>query len=341
MSVSASDLQALEVSKYLAGVGVTLVLYDHLLNLPREIQYVWQEPPLFLAICVLADVYLREAGLIYFAVVLSGIAPMDRNVKVGHDFIKIALTSLMGALGDRCASFTIFAVVYGLFSNASVHSYILFRLYRIWDDRKFVKYVLGVAFFICMAGTIVSDGYVLKQLTAEVQYVHFDSVYPAATCVFPKKSWYLIGSWAGMVAFDLFALSMVLLSSLMTPRRPNTAIVGVLYKQGFYTFLAFLRKIYIIISWHRVDEYGQVLRLSRLLPTIFGSAAYTLLMPPITWALDGILSFRLFLKIKQVENSSRRHWSKYDAGSRNRGHLHIGPQLPTILVFEEIEMDLK
>ncbi|KAH9914222.1 uncharacterized protein B0H18DRAFT_887415, partial [Fomitopsis serialis] len=183
------------------GAGVTLVLYDHLLNLPREIQYVWQEPPLFLAICVLADVYLREAGLMYIAV-----------------------------------------------------AYILFRLYRIWDDRKFVKYVLGVAF----------------------------------------------------VAFDLIALAMVTLSSLMTPRRPNTAIVGVLYKQGFLTFLA----------------------------------ADTLLMPPVTWALDGVLSFRLFLKIKQVEHSSRRHWSKYDAGPRTRGNGSLGSQ-PTILVFEEIEMDNK
>ncbi|KAH9840914.1 uncharacterized protein C8Q71DRAFT_854765 [Rhodofomes roseus] len=336
MSVSASDLQALEVSKYLAGVGVTLVLYDHLLNLPREIQYVWQEPPLFLAICVLADVYLREAGLIYFAVVLSGIAPMDRN---------IALTSLMGALGDRCASFTIFAVVYGLFSNASVHSYILFRLYRIWDDRKFVKYVLGVAFFICMAGTIVSDGYVLKQLTAEVQYVHFDSVYPAATCVFPKKSWYLIGSWAGMVAFDLFALSMVLLSSLMTPRRPNTAIVGVLYKQGFYTFLVRISTTTAVkVAANNLWFGGVYFAHATVSSAIYSGAISTMYItssPRITWALDGILSFRLFLKIKQVENSSRRHWSKYDAGSRNRSHLHIGPQLPTILVFEEIEMDLK
>ncbi|KAH9934404.1 uncharacterized protein B0H18DRAFT_558551 [Fomitopsis serialis] len=202
-----------------------------------------------------------------------------------------------------CASFTVFAVVYGLFSNASVHSYILFRLYRIWDDRKFVKYVLG--------------------LTAEVQYVQFHAINQAATCVFPKKSWYLVGSWAGMVAFDLIALAMVTLSSLMTPRRPNTAIVGVLYKQGFLTFLAFL-----------------LLRLSRLLPTIFGSAADTLLMPPVTWALDGVLSFRLFLKIKQVEHSSRRHWSKYDAGPRTRGNGSLGSQ-PTILVFEEIEMDNK
>ncbi|KAH9914754.1 uncharacterized protein B0H18DRAFT_959663 [Fomitopsis serialis] len=198
--------------------GVTLVLYDHLLNLPREIQYVWQEPPLFLAICVLADVYLREAGLMYIAV---EVRPKDVHVALdpptdtgGHD------------------------------SNASVHSYILFRLYRIWDDRKFVKYVLGVAFVICMAGTIVSDGYVLKQLTAEVQYVQFHAINQAATCVFPKKSWYLVGSWAGMVAFDLIALAMVTLSSLMTPRRPNTAIVGVLYKQGFLTFLAFLRRFY-------------------------------------------------------------------------------------------------
>ncbi|KZT64510.1 hypothetical protein DAEQUDRAFT_732516, partial [Daedalea quercina L-15889] len=301
MSVSLSDLRSLEATKYLSGVGITLVLYDHLLNLPKEIQYVWQEPPVFLAACVLFDIYLREAGLMYIAVVLGGASPMDRQ---------------------RCASFTIFAVVYGLFSNASVHSYILFRLYRIWDDRRFIKYVLGTAFVICMTATIVSDGYVLKQLTAEVEYVVVSAKYSIATCVFPYKTWYLVGSWGGMVAFDLVALAMVTLSSLMTPRRPNTAIIGILYKQGFYTFLAFL-----------------LLRLSRLLATISGSSADTLLMPPVTWALDGVLSYRLFLMIKQVENGSRRHWSKYDAGPRPRGNMHVGTQPPTILVFEEIEMD--
>ncbi|KAH9840989.1 uncharacterized protein C8Q71DRAFT_742696 [Rhodofomes roseus] len=304
MSVSMSDFRSLEATRYLSGTAITLALYDHFLNLPKEIQYVWHQPPLFLAVCVLFDVYLREAGLLYFAVVMSGFAPLDKQ---------------------SCISFTIFAVVYGFVSNASVHSYILFRLYRLWDNRRFVSYVLGGAFVICMIATIISDVFLLRQILSEVQYAELHGIQAfIETCMFTKKSWYFVGSWAPMVAFDLIALALVAWSTLMTPRRQETAIVGILYKQGFYTFLAFL-----------------LLRLSRLLSSVFGSAADTTLMPPVTWALDGILSYRLFLTIKEMEYGSRRNWSKYDAGPRTRGNPQVGRQATTILVFEEIEMDSK
>ncbi|TFY55683.1 hypothetical protein EVJ58_g8096 [Rhodofomes roseus] len=257
MSVSMSDFLSLEATRYLSGTAITLALYDHFLNLPKEIQYVWHQPPLFLAVCVLFDVYLREAGLLYFAVVMSGFAPLDKQGTTSQLSLRAA--------------------------NAEV------------------------------------------VLAAEVQYAELHGIQAfIETCMFTKKSWYFVGSWAPMVAFDLIALALVAWSTLMTPRRQETAIVGILYKQGFYTFLAFL-----------------LLRLSRLLSSVFGSAADTTLMPPVTWALDGILSYRLFLTIKEMEYGSRRNWSKYDAGPRTRGNPQVGRQATTILVFEEIEMDSK
>ena len=102
-------------------------------------------------------------------------------------------------------------------------AYILFRLYRIWDDRKVIKYLLGLAFLICMIVTIVSDGYVLKDLisaclipnhiskgsyehSAEVQYLVLDPEYRISTCLYPSKPWYLVGSWGAMVSSLLHLL---------------------------------------------------------------------------------------------------------------------------------------
>lgn len=88
----------------------------------------------------------------------------------------------------------------------------------------------------------------------EVEFVVFRGKYDLATCLFPFKSWYLVGSWAGIVrpltshrsctysqlgqvAFDLLALGSVAVNVLMTPRKTNGVIIGALYRQGFYTFL--------------------------------------------------------------------------------------------------------
>ncbi|EPS97877.1 hypothetical protein FOMPIDRAFT_1127519, partial [Fomitopsis schrenkii] len=177
--------------------AVTVVFYDHALNISKEVEYVWSERPTMLALSVMADVWIREACLLYFAA----------GVSYPH----------------RCANFTIVVILYGLFSNASVHSYMLYRLYRIWDGRPLVTYYLGVAFFLGMAATVISDALLMKQLLRIVR-----PLTSHRSCTY---------SQLGQVAFDLLALGSVAVNVLMTPRKTNGVIIGALYRQGFYTFL--------------------------------------------------------------------------------------------------------
>lgn len=51
--------------------AVTVVFYDHALNISKEMEYVWSERPTMLALSVMADVWVREACLLYFAAGMS------------------------------------------------------------------------------------------------------------------------------------------------------------------------------------------------------------------------------------------------------------------------------
>lgn len=58
-----------EFSCYSIGASVTLMLYEHWLNLDKEINLVWQAKKWsFLPTFVLVDIYMREIGILFMAI---------------------------------------------------------------------------------------------------------------------------------------------------------------------------------------------------------------------------------------------------------------------------------
>ncbi|KAJ3865825.1 hypothetical protein EV359DRAFT_80124 [Lentinula novae-zelandiae] len=113
MTDSIGDLESLYRLKYLSGVALSVMVYDHLLTLNEEFSNIWAAPnrDYFQKLMFVINRYYTEAMVMYVVYVCSGLANLD----------------------DAPAVF------------------ITLRVYHSWDKRKQVAVILLVAFIIFMA----------------------------------------------------------------------------------------------------------------------------------------------------------------------------------------------
>ncbi|KAI0952858.1 hypothetical protein AcW1_007227 [Taiwanofungus camphoratus] len=75
MSLSTVDLNSLIATRYMAAVAVTCSLWNHLINVDREIKFVWRPPWSFLQLLVMFNLYGGQASLIFIVYVLGDLRP--------------------------------------------------------------------------------------------------------------------------------------------------------------------------------------------------------------------------------------------------------------------------
>ncbi|KAH9934289.1 uncharacterized protein B0H18DRAFT_980624 [Fomitopsis serialis] len=229
-------------------------MYDHGLNLGEELDLIWLGRWSVLSAFVLFDLYVREVGMIFIATVSGGFVHMSRHVSKPNSPIGAALMRLHRRR-HRCTVFSMFAISYGIWCTISAHTVVFFRVYRLWDDRKKVSCALIAGFIACFGATVVFTVLAGVQVLAGMRYVASANI-----CSYEDKSWYTTGIWAPMVLYDLYVLILVFVNVLSRPRRQNSQLATMLYRDGFIMFLV-------------------PLRVARLLPSIFTGAEDVFIAP--------------------------------------------------------------
>ncbi|PCH40444.1 hypothetical protein WOLCODRAFT_16532 [Wolfiporia cocos MD-104 SS10] len=164
----------------------------------------------------------------------------------------------------------------------------------LWENLKTVKYALIAGFAICFAITSVCS-------VANVLEIHDSLKYVEAihACYLTAKSRYSIGVWGGMVLYDVYVFTLLLVNALSHPRRHDSEILAILSRNGALTFLVC---------------FG--LRLVQFIPITVAKPDQQFITPLIAWSLDGVMTFRLFLHMKSVEVQSRNGWDSVE-GARS------------------------
>lgn len=143
---------------------------------------------------------------------------------------------------------------------------VLYRVYTLWDKQRAIAYTLLSGFLVCFAGTVVLailTGSKLSGLsTLALAYICTQCSLSRATicggskcvllsaediflcrCLGAHGMWACISLftavWADMrqVLFDLCVLVILLLRTLSNPRREDSQLASLLYRDGFVMFL--------------------------------------------------------------------------------------------------------
>ncbi|KAH9839183.1 uncharacterized protein C8Q71DRAFT_501681 [Rhodofomes roseus] len=244
--LTANDVNSLIASQYLSGAAVTLTLYDHILII-GEIALVWRHKRSALSVIVILDLYARLGSMLFIAYVNSG---LSANITT-----------------QICRVFNDYAVTYGLLSMCSVPFALTLRIYKLWDNRKMMTYVVICGFAVinavAIAFSIVTNIQTSRKIQSYISYkgisntklviakVQYNSSF--RMCTLPDKPVFFIGAYAGSLASHVYVLVLVLIHALSNPRRSDAELFHNLYRDGILTLLMFI-----------------ALELARLIPAIVG-----------------------------------------------------------------------
>ncbi|KAJ7187949.1 hypothetical protein C8R46DRAFT_1241434 [Mycena filopes] len=205
---------AVFATRYVSAVGVTALLYDHVLTSGDELWLIWLNPAAGLdhrAIFIF-NRYVTAAVSIYAAYMLSG-----------------------GSFNVTDEVFLwVLAVTTTLFTSLS-NFVLAMRVYILWDRRERIKWVLLYTFGAALAISLVFSVITVLQIQGSAVYnvlIHM--------CGVTQKPWALavvLGVW---VLFDFLIIVLAVCNALEVPHHTQTDVVIALEHDGARMFLGLL-----------------------------------------------------------------------------------------------------
>jgi len=202
------------------------LLWDHLATLPDEVRLIWPSRWEYSKIAFLYNRYAVEAYLLYVAYALSGIS---------------------GGITDKfCKAYVIFISLFAFVSMAMANLLILFRVYTLYDHRRQVMVLMVFGFCVSYAailgfGVVVIQG-LFHNISADEKLLR--------TCIVAEKPIALVGVWASMVGFDIYAFTLTFWNAAERPRHVQIELISILKRDGITFFFALfcMRLLNLIIS---------------------------------------------------------------------------------------------
>ncbi|KAF8828062.1 hypothetical protein HHX47_DHR4000860 [Lentinula edodes] len=203
MTDSIEDLESLYRLRYLSGVALSVMVYDHLLTLNEEFSNIWAAPnrDYFQKLMFVINRYYTEAMVMYVVYVCSGLANLD--------------DALISVLPNRADWYTEAAV------------FITLRVYHSWDKRKRVAIILLVAFIIFMAAAAALAVISAVDVQPAIHFVSFlkACMVPDIPITFP----FMMGTLLG---FDLFIILVAFFNAFETPHKTHADVLDTLHRDG-------------------------------------------------------------------------------------------------------------
>ncbi|EPS94642.1 hypothetical protein FOMPIDRAFT_1054928 [Fomitopsis schrenkii] len=182
-------------------------------------------------------------------------------------------------VGQGCEAVTIIITVYCCINSGSQQFSVLLYLYKLFDRRSVYRKVIVVGFAVCFSAALAFGILSVRQVFETIRKDRDIGAY----CV-DFRGGFEVGMWGSMLLFNVFVFLVLLVNVLHTPRRNNSEIAVRLLQEGALVFLA-----------------CSGLRLSQLISTVMKAGSQSILVPLVAWSLDGVLTYRLMLKVKVAE----------------------------------------
>nr|GAT56014.1 predicted protein [Mycena chlorophos] len=207
-------LQNLDITKYFGAVGLTVLLYDHLLTFVDEVEFVWTARLSFPKLIFLAIRYLVPTVLGIYNAFLSGFTDLKWTTQVCRAWI---------SLGMMLGWFTI-----GL-SNFLV----LLRIYAIIPRRHQLVVPTFIFFIVIRATSFAVDVWTVVEMVPLIQFN--DTV---QSCEFSSRP-NLAGLWVAGLAFEVVIFCVMWWNTLSRPRNleANEQVTKMLQHDGIVYFV--------------------------------------------------------------------------------------------------------
>ncbi|KAL5528244.1 hypothetical protein ACEPAF_7380 [Sanghuangporus sanghuang] len=264
-------------TRYLNGIGLVVMLYDHILTFSEEVRLVWQAKPSFAKWLFLANRYLVPMMLI-------GVALFMNNFSNNS----LATTT-------SCRRFFVITSLFGIISVGIANVLVLLRVVNLWERSSRIACIMFFGFMVSFCATSALMVVVLVKLIPGV--VYFPGVH---MCVSTMPVTEIKALWAAPMLFEVLVLLAVCLNAFDRPHAQNCEVKRALARDGIGFFAALT-----------------VLRVFNLLLATLARPSLIVLGVYFVWAMTTLVLNRALLNILKKTAKARARASECVLPSRN------------------------
>ncbi|EKM54155.1 uncharacterized protein PHACADRAFT_196585 [Phanerochaete carnosa HHB-10118-sp] len=207
-------LRDVNATRYMTAVGLTVLLYDHVLTFCDEVRLVWRAPSSFPKYAFLFNRYLVPVCLLLVSYEMCGF--------VGEAFTDEGCRRLLFA----CSMLSLASVAVG-------NILVLMRVVILWDRRRAVMELMVAGFIVCFSA---QSALMVISLVKFWPGLQWNSV--AGMCITTTKTPFFSGVWAAPMFFEVLVLVSTVLNALDRPSQAALPITRSLHRDGITYFLA-------------------------------------------------------------------------------------------------------
>ncbi|KAG9081033.1 hypothetical protein FRC06_005889 [Ceratobasidium sp. 370] len=217
MGTPANDMGALReievelfhvtVSQYLFIAGACVLVYDHILTFPDEVEYIWKQKLSTVSIMFLVNRYITP-----LAVALDLYDKGGRASVISHSF---------------CFGWYYVETVWNILSFVIIHALVAMRVHAMWGKPRWLSITLPVLFLgYFTSATIVT----LKFTVDAAPMVRFE---PVIHVCFTTLSPHVWTCWIPALLFESFLFALTILKAVEHSKKNlGTPVLYVLYRDG-------------------------------------------------------------------------------------------------------------
>ncbi|KAF8706615.1 hypothetical protein RHS03_04644, partial [Rhizoctonia solani] len=238
----AAQLHELEIalhhilaSRCLAIAGFCILIYDHILTFPQEVELIWKQQRswvsvFFVLVSQLAFAFLN--GVPTFSGQNRYITPLVLIVDV---YDKGGLANFLSQ--TFCVNWYFAESAWNLVAFSLIHALVALRVHAIWGRPRWLSITLALLFVAYFTVTTVV-GHFLIAFKFEIDFAHTVAYNPLFRLCFAEVSPYLWTCWLPALIFELFVFVMTVIKAIEhSKNKVNTPVVRVLYRDGIIYFI--------------------------------------------------------------------------------------------------------
>ncbi|THG95488.1 hypothetical protein EW145_g7948 [Phellinidium pouzarii] len=213
-------------TRYMNGIGLVMLIYDHLLTFDDEVRFVWRAKPSFARRAFLINRYLVLVILLVWASFMN-------------NFSNNTIT-------DRtCRGFFVFSTLVGVISIGIANILVLLRVVTLWDRDRRIALLLSFGFFVSFCATFSLMVIVTVKLMPGIFYAP-----NAQMCILTERIGELSAVWASPMVFEVLVLIFVCWNAFDRPRSVLTPLTRSLARDGigFFAALTAFRTLNLVLS---------------------------------------------------------------------------------------------
>ncbi|KLO13141.1 hypothetical protein SCHPADRAFT_940612 [Schizopora paradoxa] len=201
-------------TRYLALVGLTILVYDAILTLPNELYFVWLSPNRKTSTATrIAYAMNRYGTIVMSALFLTVLFP--------------------GASDDTTWVYTKEIIM-------SFAGLILRSLLRVWGCTGRLAWMMGIGYALTHSVIVAFAGLAIKQVDDNIA---FANLLGFIACALPKTPNSFLGAFIPAAVLDCYAFGLLLGNALSRPRSASQHLLDMLLRDGLVYFLiCFLTK---------------------------------------------------------------------------------------------------